>query len=138
MIKVAKVLIKNSEGRYLVLVRNDHPVFGYDLDLPGGTIEKGEEHAEAALREVFEETGIMLKGTDIHHVETTTRYSRLRNEYTLYKAQVATTPAVTLSWEHSEHQWLSEQDFTQKAQKSKDRFMHFAADKGVSNTPEEQ
>ena len=55
-------LIKNSEGKYLVTRRskkNDwQPGF---FDIPGGTVEFGEEPEKALLREVLEETGLLVK-----------------------------------------------------------------------------
>lgn len=48
------VLIMNEEGKILSVSRKDDK---NDIGLPGGKIEPGETPAEAALRELFEETG---------------------------------------------------------------------------------
>lgn len=48
------VLISDGYGRVLLERRSDCGLWG----LPGGTVEPGESLAEAALREVFEETGL--------------------------------------------------------------------------------
>lgn len=55
MKQVAKVVIIDSEDRYLIMTRSNHPTFLDDPDLPGGTIEEDEDPLEAAIREVVEE-----------------------------------------------------------------------------------
>ena len=42
MKKVAKLILVNEDGKYLLLYRSNHPHFPYDPDLPGGTLEKDE------------------------------------------------------------------------------------------------
>ena len=62
MIKiVSKALIKNKNGKYLLLYRGDtHPNFPGHLDLPGGEVESEETSKTATAREVQEETGICI------------------------------------------------------------------------------
>jgi ADP-ribose pyrophosphatase YjhB (NUDIX family) len=75
-----RVIIRNADGRVL-LVRQSHD--GRDIwMLPGGMIEDGENAAEAAVREVFEETGLKIRvGPLIWHAEevSTRRGSRFVN-----------------------------------------------------------
>jgi 8-oxo-dGTP pyrophosphatase MutT (NUDIX family) len=52
LINAAGGLVENTDGKILVIKRNDI------LDLPKGKIEKGEKKKQAALREVEEECGI--------------------------------------------------------------------------------
>ena len=52
------VVILNDESVLLIL-RGDFPVWG----LPGGVVESGESIAEAAIREVREETGLDIRLT---------------------------------------------------------------------------
>lgn len=55
-------LIQNEKGEYLTLKRsalNDYMPFKWDI--PGGTVEAGEKVEEAILREVSEETGLVVK-----------------------------------------------------------------------------
>jgi ADP-ribose pyrophosphatase YjhB (NUDIX family) len=63
-----RVVVRDGEGRIL-LVRQRHE--GRDIwMLPGGGIEEGENAAEAAARELFEETGLRADcGLLIWHVE---------------------------------------------------------------------
>jgi len=54
LIEAAGGIVKNEEGEYLFIYRNDK------WDLPKGKIEKGEKVKEAAVREVEEECGIQV------------------------------------------------------------------------------
>ena len=45
-----------NRGRLLVFEHPDHPDAG--IQVPAGTIESGEEPADAVMREAFEETGL--------------------------------------------------------------------------------
>lgn len=54
------------EGRLLVVERGKPPAEGV-WALPGGSIELGETMAEAAEREVLEETGVVVKAGAVVH-----------------------------------------------------------------------
>lgn len=51
-------MITNKEGQVVLTTRR----FQTSVGLPGGKVEDGERPRDAAIREVFEETGIELKG----------------------------------------------------------------------------
>lgn len=53
------VLVTDPEGRILVEDRVDASWPG--ICLPGGHVEKAESFTEAAIRETFEETGLLIK-----------------------------------------------------------------------------
>ena len=61
----ACVLIVSKDGKILAVSRRDDPTM---WGLPGGKVDPGETPAEAAERELFEETG--LKVTGLKHVFT--------------------------------------------------------------------
>jgi ADP-ribose pyrophosphatase YjhB (NUDIX family) len=52
------------DGAYLILKRNEEPFAG-EWDLPGGFVEMGESPADAAVREVAEETGLRVTPGEI-------------------------------------------------------------------------
>lgn len=69
-IRVASVVIvTNTDNRVLVLKKN----YGsYDWCLPGGKLEEGESMEEAAIRELYEETGISAYIEDLEFLGIST------------------------------------------------------------------
>jgi 8-oxo-dGTP pyrophosphatase MutT (NUDIX family) len=57
---VVRLVVLDDRGRILLLQVRDasNPAFGTAWELPGGGIEPGETHVDAAVRELREETGI--------------------------------------------------------------------------------
>ncbi|QQG51075.1 MAG: NUDIX hydrolase [Candidatus Saccharibacteria bacterium] len=134
MKQVAKVVIIDSDNRYLLMKRANHPTFLNDPDLPGGTIEDGEDPLGAALREVLEEANILLVPNDVRHVYTGNEYSAHGTQYSLYIARVLERPRVTISWEHASFAWVDRQEFLSQAHAANDTFMHMVHDT-INNLP---
>lgn len=126
MTNVAKVVIIDDQNNYLLLTRANHPHFGNDADIPGGSIEAGEEADEAVIREVKEEIGIseLPIPTLVYQGR---RYSHGFGEWSLYVLRLPSRPELSISWEHSEYEWLSRQEFIQQASRAKDSYMHMVA-----------
>ncbi len=61
----AILIVRDKRGRFLAVSRGEDVT---DMNLPGGKIELGEEPAQAAMRELWEETG--LKVHRMHPVYT--------------------------------------------------------------------
>ena len=59
---VVRAVVLDSAGRVLLLQVGEfgNPAFGTAWELPGGGIEAGEAHAQAVIRELREETGIIV------------------------------------------------------------------------------
>lgn len=53
-------VIADDDGR-LLLVRRSHPPAAGTWSLPGGRVEPGEDDAAAIVREVAEETGLLVR-----------------------------------------------------------------------------
>jgi 8-oxo-dGTP pyrophosphatase MutT (NUDIX family) len=59
---VVRLVVLDSHDRVLLVLAQDrsNPAFGTCWELPGGGIEPGESLAEAAIRELREETGLVI------------------------------------------------------------------------------
>ncbi len=53
----ARIVIENDDGQILLQLRSDFDVWG----LPGGMPESGDSITETIVREVFEETGLIVQ-----------------------------------------------------------------------------
>ena len=95
-IRFSNVVLQNDSGHVLVLRRSkSHPKRGLQPDLPGGTLEAGESFLQAALRELYEETRIVLTPNQL----------MLAYEKTVDACKASATN-VQLSWEHDQYVWL--------------------------------
>lgn len=129
MKKIAKLLLKNvTDDTYLLINRTDHPMFGADPDLPGGTHEDGETIEETVIREVQEEIGVNLQESVLERLYVGTEYSVASNEYNLFYAEVARAPEVQLSWEHSQYRWCGLDVLVEESKGASDAYMHMVAD----------
>ena len=128
MNKVAKLLIIDSEGKYLLMHRSDHPRFGKDPDLPGGTLEDNETLLETILREVKEEAGLYIDASNVREIYSGTDYSAHGTYYSLFVSRLSYRPRIVMSWEHSSYEWLDKESFLEKSKDAKDTYMHMVHD----------
>lgn len=128
MEKVAKVLVVDGNENYLLMTRSDHPTFRFDWDLPGGTMEDGEDPRQTAAREVYEEIGVKVAAEDLVLRRNDTSFSRSDTSYYLYEYRVKSRPAIVLSWEHASYEWVRRDVFIQNSKNAVDTYMHMVAD----------
>jgi len=103
ILKESAVVILNLENtsKYLFLLRRE----GYCL--PGGKLDEGETHKEGAIRECFEETGIIPE--NLKYLGTGTAVNgRIVH---VYSGQT-TNPNVIISNEHSDWKWVESTDIS--------------------------
>lgn len=110
------ILIK--DGKALTLKRSEGDSFeAGKIGFPGGKIEAGEDPRAAAIRETFEETGILLE--DVEEVETVTNEDGTKSHY--FKALCNVDPI--LSGEHTDFEWLEAEEIGENVIKGeKERF----------------
>ena len=103
------------EGRFLLLQRAEHDQsFASHWGAPGGGIDDGETPAEAALREVREETGLCFELADLE--ELGAGYVTIDNkgkqfEYHMYRIRVDAEPELVLDQnEHQNHVWVTAEE----------------------------
>ena len=135
MKKVAKLVIVDPDNKYLLMYRTDHPIFGQDPDLPGGTLEGDETLLQTMLREVYEEAGVVIDESNVREIYTGTDYSTHGTLYSLFISKLTARPTIVMSWEHSAHEWLDKQDFLKKSKSAKDSYMHMVYDSVFNESP---
>lgn len=126
--RVAKVLLIDTDGQYLLLTRNAHPFLHDDPDLPGGIVEKGETPLLAVAREVEEELGVSIPADAFELIYEGSKYSLHNTRKSLYVARVSPRPEVVISWEHKSYAWLSRDEFLAQVKTAKDTYMHMVYD----------
>ena len=106
---VAKALVRNSEGLYLVLHRgNTHPRFPGHIDFPGGEVEPKETPEAAVIREIQEETGLLVDPKKLKKLFTK-QYRQ--TTHILFEAKLTEPDAkVALSWEHKSYRWITPEE----------------------------
>lgn len=110
LIKFANILLLNRSGEVLVLRRTaSHPTRPLALDLPGGCVEAGENFGEAVIRELQEETGIIIAPGAIVLVREHRQVDGDRDLHgAVYCARLdIDCPLIVLSDEHDTYKWIS-------------------------------
>ena len=103
-----KALVQKG-GRFLVLKKADRQLGGFLFDLPGGKMEFGERPAEALLREVKEETDLLVEVGKPLHMDTIIK----TDDFHIVATVFLCTPRkgeIRLSAEHETYWWLTRSD----------------------------
>ena len=129
MKRSGKILIFDNNNKILVLRRsNTHPLWPKYLDFPGGVIEKLETPEIGIIREVEEETGLVIY-KDLMRLLTSKK--RLINYFVyIFNYQLKDSePSLKLSWEHDKYYWMTTQELiNQPIPKGADWFYKFVVD----------
>lgn len=101
-----------SEGKILLLKRSQGKSYPECWGLPTGKIEDGESPLRAMIRELYEETGILLSAENLKELKTyPIRADEFEFTYTVYVYEPKRTPDVKInSKEHSRFGWFSIDD----------------------------
>jgi len=85
--KVAAAVLVEQDGRVLLVRRVNEPFRGL-WTLPAGFVNGGEDPAEAAARECFEETGLSVRVTRVFDIVAGREHPRGADFVIVYRAEV--------------------------------------------------
>jgi len=95
--QVAKVVLLDGEYNFLILATDNNPQFEGHWDLPGGHVMINENIVDGLIREVWEETGLIIVNPEELYAKGTT---------TFFAADLP-SGKIKLSSEHKEHKLIS-------------------------------
>ena|SRR3990167_8470759 len=105
----AKAIFRDSDDYVLVLRRSGtHPFVPHTADIPGGTLDSGEDSISALRRELIEEIGIDITqySTVFIGSQIVGRFGR-KIQADLYEITgFEQRPTVVLSSEHDQYEWV--------------------------------
>ena len=106
---LSKCFLQNPGGEFLVLKRSGKaPIRPSEWDIPGGMLEPEENPNVAVLREIKEETNIILKNAKVFYISTENTAAYILTFF--YSARI-TDSSITISDEHSNIKWVSTDEF---------------------------
>lgn len=100
------------DGKFLMLKRHPAKTEGGKWGTPGGKRDEGETEVEALVREIQEETGIVLSPDRIgNSYPVYERYPDYDFVYHMFASTLDDKPEVVLSpTEHTDHCWVTAED----------------------------
>ena len=104
VILLAKIFVLNDRGEILLMQRSrTDDIRPSEWDLPGGSVESGEDPNDTVLRELQEEAGLSVENARVLYVGHQTEPKYIVT--LVYKGR-ATSLTVKLSHEHEQYQWI--------------------------------
>ncbi len=105
-----KAVVIRADGKFLTMRRSktapSHPLA---WDLPGGELEYGEDPVAGIIREIKEETGLAIQ--DSKPFDVFGHKNPGGFWVTIAYVCKAKTSDVTLSYEHTDYQWVTKEEF---------------------------
>jgi 8-oxo-dGTP diphosphatase len=104
------------KGKVLILKRVENTYEGGLWDLPGGTLEDGEDLSDGAKREAFEESGLKVENLEIFYYSSNVDIKKNKQFITIIfinKLDSDTAKVIINQKEHSESKWIAPQDIKQ-------------------------
>lgn len=106
---IVHALIVNAEGEVLLIKRSEtEDVLPGVWDIPGGTLEDGEDPKEGATREVKEETNLEVKNLRLFYYTSNVDQEKNKQFVRLIFAGECVSSDIRLNPEdHDEYRWVS-------------------------------
>lgn len=97
------------ENKILYLKRHPEKPQGNFWGIPGGKLDPNESPKEAVIREVFEETGLVIFPEDLEYMGPEyARYRLIDYIFHVYRAPLQTEPTLNIGLaEHTEGRWVT-------------------------------
>tara|TARA_B100000131_G_scaffold297792_1_gene316871 strand:- start:3363 stop:3782 length:420 start_codon:yes stop_codon:yes gene_type:complete len=104
MFHAGVVIVSDENGRLLILKRSDavDHFAGY-WNFPGGRPDDGEDPADCAARECFEESGIKIDPNDLYFIDS---IKRSDEKHIYFFAYENCNQPVVIDWESSDYKWI--------------------------------
>jgi len=101
-------LLVDAQNNALILTRSDsHPRHPLEADLPGGILGRRETHEHGIVREIREETGIVVFSSDLVEIYKGKASQPGWKEQSVFVVHLKEVePTVVLSWEHDSFEWV--------------------------------
>ena len=105
------------KDKFLFLKNSDNKEWADTWSVPAGKIDSGEMPLDGAVREMFEETGVLLKPQLLIPFKSVyVRYPKYDFMYHMFKVEMTDFPEkiVLRAREHKEFAWLTKEEFLQR------------------------
>lgn len=109
---IVHTIISNDQGEVLILQRSKkNDVLPEYWDVPGGTLEDGEDPTVGAIREIKEEAGLDISNVKLFFQKSNVDASKNKQFVTLiFHAKTSNTNAVINPEEHDTFAWIKPAD----------------------------
>ncbi|MBU1007564.1 NUDIX hydrolase [Candidatus Dependentiae bacterium] len=105
-----------AQDKFLFLETSDNKAYANTWSVPAGKIDPGESAIEGAVREMFEETGVLLKPQLLIPFKSVyVRYPKYDFMYHMFKVEMTDFPEkiILRAREHKKFAWLTKEEFLQ-------------------------
>ena len=113
---IVSIVTLNSSGEILLTRRAEGKTYAGCWEITGGCVQSGEDAREAALRELYEETGIRALPDEIIHCGTRMRTDYIHEFYRVHK-DIPITGIRLQPGETDDARWVTPEEFRRMAQR---------------------
>ncbi|KAA3662619.1 MAG: NUDIX hydrolase [Calditrichaeota bacterium] len=114
-IPAVRLFVKNDAGKVLLLKRAAASVGGSGWCLPGGKVDFGETIAQAAKKELFEETNLKCTALRILFYQDSLPTETLSDHYINFYFEADAEGKLRLNSESEDFAWIGEKEMTNYA-----------------------